>query len=229
MKAVEKAMMVSVDYFYDRNIKGKSFKEIVEIIRKLQKEINELKDIAEHPDYKENIIPSELTRIYFKRSCIEIAKRELAQLGYEYEKTSNENKAELFEKNLPYIKTFKFKIDSFSKGFRTYIIETIDDKINIRTEDSAKYQILNENTNDVEINIFTKEDLIEELKVLYIGEWREIYSPERFGYVILDGVSWNLDISYSNGANSVSFSGHNSYPYNFCLLCEIFGIDDKDL
>ena len=38
-----------------------------------------------------------------------------------------------------------------------------------------------------------KDDFLDELSRLYIGEWRSSYNPERFGYVVLDGTQWELE------------------------------------
>ena len=61
-----------------------------------------------------------------------------------------------------------------------------------------------------------------------MGEWRKYYSPERFGYVVLDGTQWELTIEYSNGRKSFTSGGCNSYPYNFQKLTELFGIEEED-
>ena len=41
---------------------------------------------------------------------------------------------------------------------------------------------------------FDKDEFMDELSRLHIGEWRSSYNPERFGYVVLDGTQWELEM-----------------------------------
>ena len=41
---------------------------------------------------------------------------------------------------------------------------------------------------------FDKDEFMDELSCLHIGEWRSSYNPERFGYVVLDGTQWELEM-----------------------------------
>ena len=72
----------------------------------------------------------------------------------------------------------------------------------------------------------SRDDFLDSLRELYIGEWRANYRTERFGYVVLDGTQWSLHIEYNNGIKPISYYGSNSYPYNFDKLKALFGIDD---
>lgn len=72
----------------------------------------------------------------------------------------------------------------------------------------------------------SKAEFLDGLRELYIGEWRPSYNTERFGYMVLDGTQWSLDIEYSNGGKPAHYYGSNSYPYNFDKLKELFGIED---
>ncbi len=71
----------------------------------------------------------------------------------------------------------------------------------------------------------TKQELLEGLTSLHIGEWRKSYQPERFGYSVLDGTQWELEIHYSTGRKPAKFNGSNSYPYNFDEFTELLGIE----
>ena len=66
---------------------------------------------------------------------------------------------------------------------------------------------------------------MDELSRLHIGEWRSSYNPERFGYVVLDGTQWELEIHYNNGSKPFKSHGSNSFPYNFNEFRELLGID----
>ena len=64
------------------------------------------------------------------------------------------------------------------------------------------------------------------MRELHIGEWRTDYDVSRFGYIVLDGTQWTLEITYSGSRKPVSFTGSNSYPYNFSELLELLGEND---
>lgn len=70
-----------------------------------------------------------------------------------------------------------------------------------------------------------KNELLNQLSKLYIGEWRKDYTPERFGYSVLDGTQWQLKLEFNNGRRPCKFGGSNSYPYNFNKLLDIFEIE----
>lgn len=59
-----------------------------------------------------------------------------------------------------------------------------------------------------------------------MGEWMRSYSMKRFGYMVLDGTQWEVEIEYDNGHRNVRFDGDNSYPYNFNDLQALFGIPE---
>ena len=74
----------------------------------------------------------------------------------------------------------------------------------------------------------TKEEFLDGIRELHIGEWRARYDPSRFGYAVLDGTQWELEIYFSDGHMPVKIHGSNSYPYNFNKLKELLGIDCCD-
>ena len=52
-------MMISPEWYYEENLKGKTAKEIMTAIRGLKKQIGHLKNVMEHPEYINTICPSE--------------------------------------------------------------------------------------------------------------------------------------------------------------------------
>ena len=60
-----------------------------------------------------------------------------------------------------------------------------------------------------------KDEFLRKIQNLRMGEWRRYYDTRRFHYFVCDGTQWGIDIEYNNGHKPVSFSGSNSYPYNF--------------
>jgi len=51
--------MISPEWYYEENLKGKTAKEIMTAIRGLKKQIGHLKNVMEHPEYINTICPSE--------------------------------------------------------------------------------------------------------------------------------------------------------------------------
>lgn len=81
------------------------------------------------------------------------------------------------------------------------------------------------NLDECEPPFIDKEELIEGLRDLHIGEWRKYYDPSRFGFLVCDGTQWHLHIFYSNGTKPVKIEGSNAYPYNFNRLMELLEIE----
>ena len=63
--------------------------------------------------------------------------------------------------------------------------------------------------------------MLEKLSELHIGEWLDEYDLSRFGYYVLDGIQWEVEISFSNGHEPIKKVGRNDYPYNFKAFCEV--------
>ena len=57
-----------------------------------------------------------------------------------------------------------------------------------------------------------------------LEEWRNDYSPERYGMFILDGTQWSLKLKYEDGKVR-EYAGDNVYPWNFGELCRLFGFE----
>lgn len=70
--------------------------------------------------------------------------------------------------------------------------------------------------------IFIKDDFLNIIKDLNIGEWLSDYSTERFGYSVCDGTQWSLLIEYANGEKPFRSGGSNAYPYNFEEFQDLF-------
>ncbi len=85
-------MMISLETFYEMNLKGKTTEQIMTTIRGLKQEIGRLKNIVEHPEYECTIKPSERTRISCSQDYLERAKQTLAEVGGTYVPSAAEKK-----------------------------------------------------------------------------------------------------------------------------------------
>ena len=212
-------MMICPETYYEMNLKGKDEKQLLSAIRGLKNEIGHLKNVMEHPDYKNAPImhPSETVRVSCTREYLARAIQALEEIGGTYQLSKAELKAKEFQDNLEYLSKITFEIGAFFDGITRYVIEFQGDKAGFI---SSKFDcILEEKPMD-------KEEVIWLLSRLYIGEWKKYYDPKRFGYFVLDGTQWNVSFEYSNGYKTVEFAGSNDYPYNFSEFIEIFGLDE---
>ena len=221
-------MMISPESYYEMNLKGKTAEQIMSIIRGLKQEFGRLKNAMEHPDYGSEPVmrPSESTRLLCTRDYLNRAKLALAEAGVVYKPSQAELKAQEFENNFPFISKIIFSIGGFFGGYESRTVTINGDEICINVEHSLIP--IPSNLGEFEIEPLDKEEFMDELSRLYIGEWRCSYRPERFGYSYCDGTQWELEIQFSNGAKPFKCYGDNSYPYNFDKFQELLGIDTTE-
>lgn len=218
-------MMISPETYYEMNLKGKTVEQILSAIRGLKNEIGHLKNTMEHPDYgSEPIIhPSESTRLWCTREYLERAKMAYAEAGGVYNPSQAEIKAQEFEANIPFISKIVFSIGGYFSGYETRTI-TFDAEMRVCIAHSLMFD---DESQEPFLFSMEKDEFLDEMSRLHIGEWRKSYNPERFGYVVLDGTQWELEIHYSNGTKPFKSCGSNSFPYNFNEFQELLGIDTE--
>lgn len=220
-------MMISPETYYEEYLKGKTKEQILSAIRGLKREIGRLKNTLENESLREQQIatPSAETRIQCTREYLQRAKLAYSEAGGQYKLSKSEETAAEFEANLNAISKITLDIGGYFGGYCTYIVEMTDELSahKILWEDKEAFDLINMNKDKP----FTKSDYLLALSELHIGEWRRRYSTERFGYYVLDGTHWSLEFEYNNGHKPISFSGDNSYPYNFEKLKLLFGIEES--
>ena len=216
-------MMISPEGYYELSLKGKNSDEILSEIKKLKRRITELKRIAEHPEYKSTMCPSECVQIFCTREYLDRAKQTLVELGVEYQPTKAELKANEFNKNIPYITNVILSIGGYFYGEDKYVVVIADDNVHY----SFAHSDIPMSADDFKIMDLemTKEEFLEEFKEIHIGEWRKHYDTLRFGYDVCDGTQWTLEINYAKEKKPVKIYGDNAYPYNFNRLKNLMMCD----
>ena len=220
-------MMISPETYYEEYLKGKTPEEILKAIRRLKREIARLKNIAEHPDYVCEMHPSESVRIFCSYDYLERAKLALKESGVEYQPTKSELKAMDFDENIPNISKIIFSIGGFCCGEE--LVEVDIDETTAKLKYAHSHiPVMPDDFDKTET--IDKASFLEEFKQLHIGEWRKNYNTKRFGYTVLDGIQWELEIHYSNDKKPVKIYGDNTYPYNFARLKDLLmcGFDMED-
>lgn len=218
-------MMISPETYYEENLKGKTSEEILKAIRSLKREITRLKNIAEHPEYVCEMHPSESVRISCSHDYLERAKLALKESGVEYQPTKAELKAMEFDTNIPNISKIIFSIGGFLCGEELVEVTITDDTAELKY---CRSPIPVKPEEYDKIETIDKASFLEEFKRLHIGEWSKNYNTKRFGYTVLDGTQWELEIHYSNDIKPVKIYGDNAYPYNFDRLKDLLMCDDSE-
>ena len=129
---------------------------------------------------------------------MERAKEAFVEVGGVYEPTPEEIVDVEFQQNVSFVNKIKFSIGS--------CLDVCEPRIY-----------------DVAGNI----SMLQKLGELHIGEWLDEYDLSRFGHYVLDGIQWEVEISFSNGHEPIKKVGRNDYPYNFKAFCEVMDINVK--
>lgn len=121
-----------------------------------------------------------------------------------------------------------FSIGGYFGGYETRTYTLDEEHLHLDVEHSL---ILKPTNFDIEPDYpCSKEEFLDGLYDLHIGEWRNKYDLRRFGCMVLDGTQWELEIYFSNGHKPVKIYGDNAYPYNFDRFQELLGIErDEEL
>ena len=113
-------MMISPEWYYEENLKGKTPAQIMTKIRSLKREITRLQNIIDHPDYpyrEEVIHPSESVQLSMSYEYLDRAKQALEEAGGSYVPTKAEQRAAAIEASMPHLTKIVFtKGGLFSGG-----------------------------------------------------------------------------------------------------------------
>lgn len=214
-------MMISPETYYEEYLKSKTADEIMSVIRGLKREIGRLKNTIENPNYVCLLQPSESVQLSCTREYLERAKEAFHEAGGIYVPSKQEIKADEFDANIEAVSKVIFSIGGYFGGYetRTYTIDG-DELI---TDVEHSLILKPSNIDEPMICEFGKEDLLDGIRRLHIGEWLRHYSPRRWNMMVMDGTQWSLEIQFSNGYKTVKIDGDNDYPYNFDELQDLLG------
>lgn len=213
-------MMISPEGYYEEYLKGKNEKQIMKAIRGLKQKMGRLKSIMEGPDYGSEavIMPSESTMLLCTRMYLDRAKQAFVEAGGKYLPSKAEIKAVLFDKSIPSISKVVFSLGDFFGGYETHTI-TLDEE---RLRFDVEHSIILKPSNIPGVLDYPcdKEEFLDGIRDLRIGEWRSNY----MNHDVLDGTQWELTIYFSDKHKPFKTGGSNAYPYNFHKLQELLGV-----
>ncbi len=210
-------MMISPEAYYEVALKDKTQPELLEEIQSLKEEIAQLKQyIEEHPYEPEEMFPTRRTRLKCKREYLDQAVKAYEEAGGQYIPTEAEQKSRSFDAALDSIKKLVFSIGGYFQGHEIITYTVTDDKVLL----DVKHIPLRKPIDLPVYDTFDKEEFINGLKKIHIGEWKRDYME----LGVMDGTQWELKI-YFEDREPVEISGCNAYPYNFDDLMELLGIE----
>ncbi len=215
-------MMIHPEGYYEMELKGKSAEEIARKIRGLKNEIGHLKKVIESPDrsVKSTIFPNESTRLRCTRLYLERAVAAYEEVGGTYRPGKAEQRAAAFDAAIPSITRIVFSIGGFFGGYETRTITLTDDQLLLDVDHS---QIPKPSNFNIEPDsLMTKDEFLEGLRNIHIGEWKSHYINRN----IMDGTQWELSIEYADGRKA-AYAGSNAFPYNFDEFCELIGYQEE--
>ncbi len=215
-------MMISPEAYYEICLKGKSKEDILKEIKSLKREINKLRKKIESPDpeQKEIIYPTSLTRLKCNRQYLDRAIAAYEEAGGEYVFTQAEQKVRNLDRDLGKMSRLVFSIGSFFSGHETRTYTISGDQVMLNIE----HTLLLKPSNLPSYCPFTKEDFIDGLRNIHLGEWKKNYDDP----CVCDGTQWELEIQFNGKRKPFQVSGSNAYPYNFDDLTEFLGIDQEE-
>lgn len=210
-------MMISPESFYHMELEGKSISQIEKVIRKLKKEMTNLKKAIECPDPEAPSVlmePSLEVQLKCTREYLERAKVALVEAGGEYVPNQAEQRVIDFDNNIEFISKIRFDIGGFFNGNQIFTYTISGDKV---TWDRGGFSFVDFKL--PEYTPETKQELLDAFRDLHIGEWKHKYVDP----YVLDGTQWGLEIEYSNGRKTAKYYGSNAYPFNFNEFSEFMG------
>lgn len=219
-------MMISPQTYDEVYLRGKSKEEIFGKIHELRQEINRLKMTLEEAQFddRELVKPSEETRIRVMREYLKRAHTAYTEAGGQCQLSTSELEAIDFQRSLDAIAKITLTIGDAFGAAVTYVVEMTEPLKACKVSWGKSETILLMNPNEDEP--YTRSAFLSALSELHMGEWRPEYLSEAYGYSVLDGMQWSLDIAYWNNQKPIKFRGVNAYPYNFESIKELLGVDD---
>lgn len=221
--------MTSAKIYYESELVDKDKVELQVEIRKLRRDLSQLKAKIEHPAYApENKVPSDYEMLCKTREHLEMAKKAYSELGGEDLETISDRYAKRFQGNLPFLVKIEFTISESFFNHRYTVYVGRNDRIKAMSWDRRQtFLPLGKKHNWMD-DIRSRDELNAYLKSIHIEEWNRHYDLRRFGWMALDGDMWEIGFFYNNGRSPYYITGINSYPYNFDHFLWLFGLDFRN-
>ena len=215
-------MMISPECYYDLYLRGKTKEEIASEIKKLKRDISDLKKVLEDPLVYETavIYPAPQTQLWYSLEYLDKAVKAYEDAGGIYVPAKGEQRAAAFNELIPQITKITYETGGFSQGLTIRTIQIHSDCVTVsadrRFSDAPGYE---------EQISMSKEEFLNQLRKIRIGEWKHHYEQQ----YICDGTQWRIVIEYIGNHKPAVYEGDNAFPFSFELFRDLAGeYDDAE-
>ena len=217
-------MMIGPGNFVAENIEGKTREEAVKEVKRLWREIRRLRKMLEEESQAEEMMyhPSPEVRISVYHDYIEAAKAYFKEQGWEYEPSKEEIKDREFNDRLDQVEKIEVEYGGFLCGHINLKISFDGDEVKTDRVDMI-FPLDPEGLNRTYFEGVVREELLDEIRELHMGEWSQNYDDP----CVLDGIQWSVEFKYADGKKRI-FEGSNKYPYNFDRFLDVMEIEPID-
>ena len=213
-------MMMGPGSYIAEHIQGKTLEEANREVKRLRMEIRRLKSTLEDESQPEGVMvhPSPEVRISVYRDYIEAARAYFEEQGWEYEPSKEEIKDQEFNESLDQLERIEVRYGGYLSRIISLTINFEGDEIKADRIDMPHINL--EDLIKIYFENVTREELLDEIRELHMGEWKRRYDNSD----VLDGIQWSVRFLYDDG-RECKYYGSNKYPYNFGRFLDVMEIE----
>lgn len=211
-------MFIDVDCYEELYLKDKSEDVLRREITRMRSELQRMKRKMESPVYASDDYrryPSELKNISVCRAYLQRALEYASKMEMGVEVLTEEERAAML------VNSWNSMIVGVSltvgRHFEYGYYAVVND-------DSISLTKTKRDCED-EVSVLTRAEFFGAMNELYLGEWRDSYTPEQYGCTLNEPNKWHLRIDYSDGIAPRFYEGEGVYPYNFDILCKLLNAE----
>ena len=212
----DEALLITTECYKETYLDGKNADGIKKEIESLRHGIEKLKMKIESPastlEGREGFSPRE--ELFAAREYLRVAKEVLFEISGEDAESEKEKAAGFINGRCENISRLTLTIGVYLTMKHT--LDVLD------RESILKVSELH--GDEIEVRMDT-ERVMEEIRELRLGEWRDLYLPEHYGCSMSDAEKWRLAVEFKDGGAPIFFDGVGVYPYNFKSLCALMGAE----
>lgn len=217
-------MPMTVEEFYEHELKGKTAPEVLSVIRSQKIAIGKLTRYMEEStlyfmSFPPLILYQELAAY---RSCLAKAIETYEALGESYHYSYAALKAQRFNASLPFIKEIHLRVNKAATSERhDNFLLSFDGKDFHYAYAEELYLYDRKYIDNTPDKPLSRDNMLEYLANLHMGEWRRHYSLDDYPDLDRDSLPWSsarvwdMRVVFSNEHRRVHFNGIYAFPYHF--------------
>ncbi len=224
--------MIEREKFKETDFAGKNRQEIRAIIGGLERELSRIaarqewrtcSQSAYGLEHQEDMEEKEILEQY-----LEQATSALVAAGGRYIPLNREKKAAAFNTRNPFITRIVLQIGKFRYpenvhwAYDVFIYNLESEHICWEQSDSPLHTEIIPYELPIKKKFpVSKQTFLQKLACLHIGGWYPVYEND-----VLEGVSWYLEINYSQRHRTVKKCGYSAFPPEFPQLCKLLRVQN---